>query len=166
MRNCILTVSFIIILFPSAWAQEPCILNGTIKDSLGIALAGATSRLQHTGNDSASGGIRLLPAADGTFTTTLQPGAAWMILVTRKGYSPFRDTFSIPGEAREFHLPPIILRREFSELQPVVVEHVRPLTIKTDTVEYHAGAYSLREGAVLEDLVRKLPGMALDDDSI
>ena len=36
--------------------------------------------------------------------------------------------------------------------------------IKEDTVEYNAAAYKVREGAAVEDVIKKLPGVDVDKD--
>ena len=38
------------------------------------------------------------------------------------------------------------------------------MMVKNDTVEYDAGAYRLRENAVVEDLLKRLPGISIDED--
>lgn len=39
-----------------------------------------------------------------------------------------------------------------------------PMTIKKDTIEYHASTFHVMENAVLEDLLKRLPGLVLDEN--
>ncbi|SHN18971.1 outer membrane beta-barrel protein [Chitinophaga sp. CF418] len=48
------------------------------------------------------------------------------------------------------------------DLKEVVVESRPPIRMKGDTVEYNAANYKTRENAVVEDLLRKLPGVKVD----
>jgi hypothetical protein len=142
-----------------ARAQEPFTINGRVTDSSGTALSKATIRLS-TGRDS----ILLTAGADGSFSIQITD-RKFAIQVTMKGYNPYHRHFSVADELTSFTLPPILMATEYQELQTVTVLHYTPFTIKPDTLEYHAGAYSMREGSMLADLVKKLPGVRMTIDS-
>src|SRR5205085_3632264 len=40
----------------------------------------------------------------------------------------------------------------------------RPVLVKEDTVQFDAKAYKVREGAPVEDVIKKLPGVTVDKD--
>jgi hypothetical protein len=48
------------------------------------------------------------------------------------------------------------------DLKEVVVESRTPIRMKGDTVEYNASQYKTKENAVVEDLLKKLPGVKVD----
>lgn len=48
--------------------------------------------------------------------------------------------------------------------EAVVVAQAPPVTIKADTTEYSASAYRVAEGAMLEDLVKKIPGAEVSSE--
>ena len=48
--------------------------------------------------------------------------------------------------------------------EAVVTAEAPPVTVKADTTEYNASAYRVAEGAMLEDLVKKIPGAEVDKD--
>lgn len=48
--------------------------------------------------------------------------------------------------------------------EAVIVAEAPPVTIKADTTEYSAAAYRVAEGAMLEELVKKIPGAEVDDE--
>ena len=51
------------------------------------------------------------------------------------------------------------------ELMEVVVRTAKaPLTIKGDTIEYNASSFKVPPGSTVEDLLRKLPGVQVDQD--
>ncbi len=45
-----------------------------------------------------------------------------------------------------------------------IVAQRTEMSVKTDTVEYNAAAYKLRDNAVVEDLLKRLPGITITDD--
>ena len=48
--------------------------------------------------------------------------------------------------------------------EAVIVAEAPQVTISEDTIGYNASAYRTPEGAMLEELVKKLPGAEIDDD--
>ena len=48
------------------------------------------------------------------------------------------------------------------DLKEVIVESRPPIRMKGDTVEYNAAQYKTKENAVVEDLLKKLPGVKVD----
>lgn len=49
-------------------------------------------------------------------------------------------------------------------LDVVVVDGTPTITYKTDTIEFRADAYNMKENATVEDLVKKMEGMEVDKD--
>lgn len=45
-----------------------------------------------------------------------------------------------------------------------VTAQANPVTVKQDTIQFNAGAFKTREGANLEELLRRIPGMTVDED--
>ena len=48
--------------------------------------------------------------------------------------------------------------------EAVITAEAPPVTVKADTTEYNASAYRVAEGAMLEELVKKIPGAEVDQD--
>lgn len=48
--------------------------------------------------------------------------------------------------------------------EAVIIAEAPPVTVKADTTEYAASAYRVPEGAMLEELVKKLPGAEVSED--
>ena len=66
---------------------------------------------------------------------------------------------------KEIVLPPVELK-EMSILlsEAVVVGQMPELIVKEDTLEYNPAAFQLEESAVIEDLLKRLPGVEVDAD--
>jgi hypothetical protein len=56
----------------------------------------------------------------------------------------------------------IVLEDEVTELQEVIVAKDRPITIKKDTIVFNADSFKLGNEQVVEDLLRKIPGISID----
>ena len=58
----------------------------------------------------------------------------------------------------------IILEEEVIELQEVILIEKRPITIKNDTVVFNADSFKQGNEQVVEDLLRKIPGLNIDEN--
>lgn len=77
------------------------------------------------------------------------------------GYSPVHLSRQINGLT---DLGVIKMNIDARTIDPSSIEaYVKPMEIKKDTVIYHAAAFPVMENAVLEDLIRKMPGLSVDE---
>lgn len=92
--------------------------------------------------------------------------ASYTLTVTLLGYDSIR--ISIPQRKfnkREIMLDTIKLHISDIILSDVTITAEPPeLVTKEDTLEYNAAAFKVAEGAVVEDLIKRLPGMEVDND--
>jgi len=85
----------------------------------------------------------------------------YLLQVAFVGYKPLYMEVTMPGASNRS--PVLVLEETRINLDEVeVVGEAVPLMIKGDTVEYNRAAYRVKEGAVVEDLLRKLPGIEVD----
>lgn len=69
------------------------------------------------------------------------------------------------AENSRIEIPNIILPEKATELDEVVVfANKEPIYFKGDTLVYVADSFSTKENAVVEDLLKKLPGIEVDED--
>lgn len=57
-----------------------------------------------------------------------------------------------------------VLNPKLTELKEVIVESSRPITIKNDTIVFRADSFKQGNEQVIEDLLRKIPGLNIDSD--
>lgn len=97
--------------------------------------------------------------ASGKFSLKVQP-AKYIVQVTYVGYTPL----NIDADARQnIALGNILMKEDGIMLGDMVVTAVAPdIQVKGDTVEYNADSYKVQEGAVLQDLIKKIPGAEID----
>src|SRR5258708_28604235 len=158
MKKRILILCCLILSSLYAYTQTPYTISGIVRDSSGAPLSKATVRVW-----SATDSMQVLSGGGGNFLISGLYDPSFGIRITMNGYKSYYKNFSIPVAIKVFSLAPIVLQIDYEELQAVVVRQVQPITIKRDTLEYYAGAYSVREGSMLAELMKKLPGVAVND---
>jgi len=141
-----------------AGAQTSFAIQGAVSDSSGAALSKATVRVR-SDKDS----IQTLTGANGSFHI-LWPYQTFTLTVTMKGFTPYEHRCEIPDSSPVLTLH-ITLQPEYQDLAPVLVMQSIPVTIRGDTLQYHAAAFHLREGSYLQDLMPRLPGVSIQSDS-
>jgi hypothetical protein len=90
----------------------------------------------------------------------LPAGIPLKIFISTVAYRPFRKIVTI-NKGQELDLGEIALNT--NQLNEVIVTADRPpIVIRKDTIEFNAEAFKTRPNAVVEDLLRKLPGVEVD----
>lgn len=80
------------------------------------------------------------------------------------GLLPYQALIS-PEPDGDMNLGNIQLKELNKDLMEVVIKAARaPLSIRGDTVEYNASSFKVPVGSTVEDLLRRLPGMEVDQE--
>lgn len=119
-------------------------------------------------------GIRVLSAKDSSYiagTSTLDNGkfsipvksGKYIVNVSFLGYKQSFVNANVSG--KPVALGDIMLQDDGILLsEAVVTAKAAEIAIKGDTVEYNADSYKVQESAVVEDLLKKMPGAEVDDE--
>ncbi len=100
--------------------------------------------------------------ATGNFRLVKVPGGSFIILVTHPGYADYVDTVAVDSGAK-LALPVIPMVLKSKLLEAVVVRADRgAMHIKGDTTEFNADSFHVHQGANVEDLLKRLPGIQVD----
>ncbi|MEG1484475.1 MAG: outer membrane beta-barrel protein [Bacteroidales bacterium] len=92
----------------------------------------------------------------------VRPGRA-TISFEYMGYKVKSFTYDIVRGANEFGQ--LLVQESANLLNAVVVTDVaNPMTVKKDTIEYNASSYKINDTDMLEELLKKLPGVEIDSD--
>ncbi len=148
----------------SIFAQSPARISvkGLVIDSSSTTLPSATIMLL-TPKDSALVSYGRTEN-DGHFEIKGVKRGTYLLKISYMGYLPYQQEFT-PAEGAVTDLGKIQLKPIMKELYEVVVRTAKaPLSIKGDTVEYNAASFKVPPGSTVEDLLRKLPGMSVDQD--
>lgn len=159
MPRAALILSFLLVMIEQGIAQAPFTVRGIVEDTAGVALSNATVLLW-TARDS----ITVLTKEDGHFQCILQSTEAFGLLVTMKGFLPYKKRVAVTVKNDILQLKPVMLRTDYRELDPVTITRIRPLTIGEDTITYNAAAFPVRDGAQVEALLKRMPGIEVDMD--
>lgn len=101
----------------------------------------------------------------GTFTlTNVKPGN-YVLKITYIGFRPSFTPVKIGNNNPTINVGTVSLISDAILLEEaVIVAEAPPVTVKEDTIVYSASAYRTAEGAMLEELVKKLPGVEISED--
>ncbi|MCG2615278.1 TonB-dependent receptor [Terrimonas sp. NA20] len=147
------------IFLTTAFSQRTVSIKGVVTDSTGSPIFGASVKLL-AGKDSAGA----VTDRDGSFTLRRSgiSSPSVKLEITNIGFTPFSKTYAVVSGT--INAGSIQLAPEPSMLGEVIVKSVNPITVKEDTIEYKASAYQVREGAPVEDVIKKLPGVTVGAD--
>lgn len=137
-------------------------LQGRAVDTLGTALPSSTVMLLSP-KDSVM--VNFGRADEkGAFTFRNLKTGSYILKISFVGYIPYSQLIKAPAEAT-LDLGNLRMKPITKELFEVVVRTAKaPLTIKGDTIEYNAASFKVPPGSTVEDLLRKLPGVQVDQD--
>jgi hypothetical protein len=104
-------------------------------------------------------------AERGRFTLPNVSAGRYVLQVTSVGFRPKRIPVQLTASNPNRDLGVIALESDAILLQEAVITaEAPPVTVRADTTEYAASAYRTPEGAMLEELVKKLPGAEVSED--
>ncbi len=87
------------------------------------------------------------------------------MIATYSGYEAFRKDFSLSVQEPQLHFDTIKMSQTAKQLDEVIVIAERPpVVVKNDTIEFNATAFKTLPNALVEDLLKKLPGVQVDGD--
>src|SRR5476651_1879933 len=152
---------FVALLFIAnrGFTQQGYTVTGIVKDTTGLTVPGATVTML-TAKDSSS----LSTGIDGIFSFKNMEQSTFTIRISAIGYAGYHKTFVGAGKTGSFALGAIILKANNTLLNTVQITSVNPVKLKEDTVEFNAAAYPVQDGAPVEDMLKKLPGVDVDKD--
>ncbi|MGI8583059.1 MAG: outer membrane beta-barrel protein [Chitinophagaceae bacterium] len=91
------------------------------------------------------------------------PPSNFSVIIRNVGYRPVAKFIPVNTSEKTINLGTVVLANLSKVLIEIVVES-SPITVKEDTIEYRADAFKVKENAVVEDLLKKLPGVQVDKD--
>lgn len=163
MRQPFLLLVLFISGFISASAQQGSI-SGTLADSSHKPLGFATITVFRAADTSII--TYRLSNPEGQFKIPNLPlNVQLRFLVAYTGYETYRKEFTLTQETSSFIFDTIILNTTSRQLDDIIVVSERPpVVVKKDTIEFNATAFKTLPNALVEDLLKKLPGVQVDKD--
>lgn len=157
--NRLLTLVCFVLLFTSIYSQSSTI-KGILTDTVGTPLISATVLLLE--KDST-----LLEYSqtetDGSFQFKRIGKGDYLIKSTYLGYIPLTMPITLKDE--DVDLGKLNMIEISTDLYEVVIKAAKaPMTIRGDTIEYDATTFKVPDGSTLEDLLKRLPGVEVQQD--
>jgi Carboxypeptidase regulatory-like domain len=148
-------------LFASAAVAQTAQVSGKIADTAEKKNLANSSILLLRKSDSILVSHTRSNAA-GDFRLTKLPGGHYLLLVTYPDYADYVDTLDVDSAAN-VNIATIGMVLKSALLQAVVVNGSKGgMRIKGDTTEFTADSFHVHQGANVEDLLKRLPGIQVD----
>lgn len=80
------------------------------------------------------------------------------------GYNPYSEDITLDSSRRKYDFKTVMLSRSYGSLEEVVVQAVLPIRMNGDTLEINPAAFKLDSNAVVEDMLRRVPGVTMWGD--
>ncbi len=149
----------ILTLSTSAFSQTTSV-KGLVSDSIEKKdLSNAVVSLLRTKDSVLTRFTRTKP--DGTFFMQgVKPGN-YILMVTRPKYAGYTDKIEIKeNETNDLGKLNIISASKL--LEEIVLRQNRAIVIRGDTIEYKADSFKVSEGANVQELLKRMPGLEVD----
>ena len=139
------------------------IISGTVTDTAKAPLLGATIVVLQA-EDSILKSFALSDK-EGNFAIKRVAAGDYILQITFIGYQKVSQPFSIEAGQSTWDAGTFILEPEILTADEVSIEADRtPILMKGDTIQYNADAFKTQPNAVVEDLLKKLPGVEVERD--
>lgn len=103
---------------------------------------------------------------DGTFSVSLNHGT-YITQITFVGYTDLFRVVTLTPSHPTVKLDTITLYESHIMLDEAIITGQAPeIVVKGDTLEYNADSYKVTETAVIEDLLKKMTGVEIDNDGV
>ena len=158
MKRIALTL-FSVIIAMVAMAQRQ--VTGTaVENDTQEPLPAATVKLMKTDSTLVKG---VLTSSNGTFKIKAPANGKYILRITCVGFKNYTKNITVSGD-KDVALGKVNLKSDAIMLKgATVTANVAKVQAKGDTLEYNAAAYRTPEGSVIEELVKRLPGVTVDD---
>ncbi|MXV37874.1 TonB-dependent receptor [Flavobacteriaceae bacterium Ap0902] len=157
MKKFLLLCFILCSLFP--FAQEQCIYRAMLLDSLNLPVYDA-SITAFDENDNSAG--YTFSDNQGEFKLEMPCGKSYELEIEHLSYEPLVHKVNLDKSKRE----KIILNQSTVKLQDVIAKGRVPIKMKGDTIEYDADSFKTGEEEDLEDILKKLPGIQVENGKV
>lgn len=152
---------FVLIIVSYSIEAQRYTVSGQVIDGSGETMIGATVTLLNPADSVlvAFGTTDL----NGLFKMTNVKKSSYLFQITYIGFGTVERIINVEGEEKIFDLGKIVLGQQGKMLDEIVIaaEYV-PIKITKDTIEFNADAFKTQPNALVEDLLKRLPGVEVD----
>ncbi len=153
---------FLSLLCLSSYSQSNITIKGTLTDTLGTPLINATILLLEKSDSTMVDYTRC--EMDGSFKFTDVSKGDYEVKSTYVGFIPKLISANTTA-GKNLDLGEIKMVELAEELMTVVIKTAKTsIVMRGDTIEYDASTFKVPEGSTVEDLLKRLPGIEVEQD--
>jgi hypothetical protein len=102
---------------------------------------------------------------DGRFSLTVPKAGKYIVRITFPSFADYLDPIDVKKVNTDLGEIPMVSKEHLLK-EFVLTQQVSAIKIKGDTTEYMADSFKVKEGATVEDLLKKLPGIQVDKNGV
>lgn len=152
---------FIICLLSGVSFGQNISIKGIVQNAEGETLPGSSVMLIGA-QDSILKGYSITNK-EGAFNITGVKTGSYFLKASSFGYTPFEKEVNVDEGSSDLDVGTVTLQPKSLNTVVVQGEYI-PLQIKGDTLEYDSRAFEVKEHDVVEDLLKQLPGVEVDEN--
>ena len=159
MKRILLVFTFAV---TTLFAMAQRVVSGTaVEGDSQEPLPSATVKLLKSDSTLVKG---VLTSANGKFKVTAPADGRYILKISCVGFKNYTKRINVSG-GKDVALGKISMTADAIMLKgATVTANVAKVQAKGDTLEYNAAAYRTPEGSAIEELVKRLPGVTVDDN--
>lgn len=153
----------LLMLTTAATAQDKVKVTGRVLDTnSGEAMMHATVQIMRADTTGLVAGA--VTTTSGAFSLSVVPGN-YVMRISYIGYHVFTRQLAVEAGRTTMNSGTVMMTPSSMTLKGVeVTAAMRQMEVKEDTLIFNADAFKTPEGSVLEELLRKIPGIEIDDN--
>ncbi len=162
MKKSIVFILLILSIFPILSQNNTPVTGKVIDKDTKESIAQANVRILKQRDSTYVNGV----ATDthGNFNLNISKGK-YILQITYIGYNHAYRNIDITGQTKKINLGNIELTTDNILLDVAIVTAKAPeIVVKGDTLEFNADSYKVTESAVVEDILKKMPGVEIDSN--
>ena len=151
----------ILLLFSLSVSAQSIKVRGTINDSIGkpLELANVIATVKGSGAIESYG----ITNYEGRFQLDLPVNNSYILKASFLGFESVEKEITIPENGNDL-TQDFVLRTLENILDGVEIVYEMPVTVRGDTIVYNADSFTNGTERKLEDIMKKLPGVEINDD--
>ena len=153
--------SFLLLSLPAIAQVE---VRGTIiEESNKQPIEQATIRLLNVKDSTFINGV--VSGRNGHFSLKNVKSGDYLLAVSFIGFDPIYQPLQITGRTNPVNIGKLEMSDGAIMLgEATITAKAVEVTVRNDTIEYNADSYKVTEGSMLEDLLKKMPGVEIDSE--
>lgn len=153
----------LLLLVSTATFAQKFSIKGQLVDTLSNPMPSATVLLLNPKDSSLVNFV--VGDANGNFTIKNVSKGEHLIKVSFIGFRHFTKKITTPETPQIIELGKLTMTPASSELEAIEIQAEKaPVVVKKDTIEFNAASFKTKPNGVVEDLLKKLPGVEVDND--